>query len=128
MWERSPGSDKRRLKFVQQVRPVVSEPIEDIAGVRILQGAVEYAVEAAFTQGSILVEHEQWLPAAAAYQQVLGVPFASPRAADAGLMHAWCLGRMYQSQPTETKYCPKLRKPPGNVQRLTCRPAARSRS
>lgn len=63
---------------------------------------LDYAVDAAFTQGSILIEHEQWRAAAEAYQQVAAVHPSSLRLADADLMHAWCLGRMYQAQPTES--------------------------
>jgi tetratricopeptide (TPR) repeat protein len=62
---------------------------------------LDYAVEAAFTQGTILIEHEQWIAAAVAYGRVDEVHSESTRAADADLMRAWCLGRAYQAQPTE---------------------------
>jgi hypothetical protein len=62
---------------------------------------LDYAVDAAFTQGTILIEHEEWGAAVAAYGRVGEVHPESARAADADLMQAWCLGRIYQSRQTE---------------------------
>lgn len=60
----------------------------------------DLAVDYAFTKGAIEVQQQDWPAAAQTFLQISQTYPDHPRAADAGLMHAYSLGQVYLSQPT----------------------------
>ncbi|MFQ5730334.1 MAG: tol-pal system YbgF family protein [Planctomycetaceae bacterium] len=61
------------------------------------------AAELAFTEGSLRLKNSDYERAAAVFRQLAADQPKHPRAADADLMAAYCLGRLYDSRRTKAR-------------------------
>lgn len=67
------------------------------------EGKTDLAIELWFTSGSLLIKTRQYKKAATVFR-ALSQRFASnPKAADASLLGAWCLGQLYTQSRTKSR-------------------------
>ena len=65
--------------------------------------AEEAAAEIGYTYGSILLNQKQFSEATEVFRQVKSLHTAGPRAAEADLLAAWCLGMMFRDTPSSER-------------------------
>ncbi|MDF1742117.1 MAG: tetratricopeptide repeat protein [Gimesia sp.] len=67
------------------------------------QGNADLAFELGFTSASLQLRAKQFQQAAAQFQSLSLRYEAAPKAADAGLLAAWCLGQLYTQSRTKSR-------------------------
>lgn len=67
------------------------------------EGKGDLAFELAFTSASLQLQTKQYKEAAALFQSLSRKYSTAPRAADAGLLAAWCLGQLYTQSRTKSR-------------------------
>lgn len=67
------------------------------------QGKIDLAFELGFTSASLQLRSKQFKQAAARFQSLALHYDANPKAADASLLAAWCLGQLYTQSRTKSR-------------------------
>tara|TARA_R110001592_G_scaffold8400_5_gene46051 strand:- start:10955 stop:13582 length:2628 start_codon:yes stop_codon:yes gene_type:complete len=67
------------------------------------EGKGDLAFELAFTSASLQLQAKQYQEAAKVFQSLSRKYSTAPRAADAGLLAAWCLGQLYTQSRTRSR-------------------------
>ncbi|WP_417387968.1 tetratricopeptide repeat protein [Gimesia sp.] len=67
------------------------------------EGKGDLAFELAFTSASLQMQAKQYKEAAEQFQSLSRKYSTAPRAADAGLLAAWCLGQLYTQSRTKSR-------------------------
>ena len=101
------GTDLAQLIRDAQIKYQSGEFLEAIDGFRGAaalaeqSGRTDRAIDFAFTVGSIQIQLEDWQAAAKTFGEILSTHKTHQRAADAGLMKCYALGRIYHAEPSQ---------------------------
>ncbi len=77
------------------------QTFRNAAAVAHRQGKTDFAVEYAFTAGSIEIQQENWAAAAKTFAEITSNFPEHSKSSDASLMNCYSLGRIYLKQPSQ---------------------------
>lgn len=109
--------DRNQQTYGMEVGPLVREGQQLFAAGRIDESTARYAsafetasredavsaAEVGYTYGSLLLKLKRFEKAAGVFQKVSSLQPKGIRAADADLLRAWCLGMLFQKQPSRER-------------------------